>query len=105
MTDYTVSSCEISSGLTLNSGDELYVRHGGQAVGTLVNAGAIENISGSSLRDIVSGGEYVWSGGVTTSATIQVGGYLVVYANAAASACIVSNGSMTMRSLRAIRCR
>ena len=92
MTDYTVSSGAISSGLTLNSGDELYVRHGGQAVGTLVNAGAIENISGSSLRDIVSGGEYVWSGGVTTSATIQVGGYLVVYANAAASACIVDSG-------------
>ena len=92
MTGYTVSSGVTSSDLTLYLGDRLIVLGGGEAIGTMVLAGGIASLWGSALDGTVSGGEYVWSGGVATSATIGAGGYQVVYSGGDADFSIVDSG-------------
>src|SRR5271157_3532505 len=65
MTTYTVSSGHTSSGITLNSGDELVVLHGGVAVDTTVHSFGTENIYDTTTHTTLSGGgfEDVYSGG------------------------------------------
>src|SRR5215472_5938477 len=64
MTAYVVSSGQVSSGITLNSGDTLTVQSGGSAVSTTVN-----NDSGRAAYPML-----VLSGGFATQTLINPGG-------------------------------
>ena len=89
----SVTSGQVSSGITLNVGDQLLVQSGGIALQNLIIAGSLEFVlsGGSAAGEIVSGGEYVSGGGVAIGVVIDRGGYQVVYAGAVASGSVVNS--------------
>ena len=105
MTDYTVSSGVISSGLTLSAGNQLVVLNGGEALDTFVKVGGIEYVSsgGVGSSETISGGEYLSGGAISLSSTIGDGGYLVAYAGAIASSTIINAGGALNVSGTAVR--
>ena len=88
MTDYKVLS-GTSTGLTLNSGDDLSIYSGGTASSTYVSSGAVA---------------LVYSGGIADQTTVLSGGELVLLPGAAASdttgpyADIISSGAVVFAS-------
>jgi autotransporter passenger strand-loop-strand repeat protein len=77
MTSFVASSGQILPGVTLNSGDGLYVGSGGTAVGAVVNGGGIATVAiggAASGTTVDSGGLLTDSGGESYATTVNEGG-------------------------------
>lgn len=96
MTDYTVSSGQTSSGITLSSGDTETVLSGGTANNTVVSSGGVETIlsSGTANNTLVNNGgiENVSSGGAGVRTTVE-GGVVNVFGGGTTFNDAVNNGS------------
>ncbi len=99
MTTNSVTSGETSTGLTLGSGDFLFVSSGGTAVATKVSGGGTVEIftdGTASLTMVSSGGtEVVSSGGTAVSTTVSSSGTEVVSSGGSAVSTTVTGADAT----------
>ncbi|HTN13116.1 MAG TPA: Hint domain-containing protein [Acetobacteraceae bacterium] len=101
MSDTTVSSGVISSGLLLGDGDTLQVQFGGTAIDTVVSSGGFAGIYGAAIGTIVGpgGGQNISSGGTAVSATISgLDAYQFLYQGAASGTAVRDGGEEGVRA-------
>src|SRR5262245_20707707 len=96
MTTFKVTSGETDFGFKLNAGDVINVFAGGLAIVTVVNNGALENISGIASGTTVSAGgnEVVFAGGTASGTTLAFDGAQTVRAGGVASATTVGSAGI-----------
>jgi autotransporter passenger strand-loop-strand repeat protein len=106
MTTYSVTSGEVSNGITLRDGDFLYVSSGGYAAfTTLLDGGGAVMLPGgtASFTTISAGGADIMSGGTAYSTTVSNGGVKVVASDGTANFTTVSDGGTEIVSGGTVR--
>jgi autotransporter passenger strand-loop-strand repeat protein len=116
-----VSSGGITTGTTVNNLDFQEVRFSGQASGTTVNGGGTQDVNGTTINTILSGGvqnvfgsslfeagngtatgttvdsggqEFVYSGGTTINTRVNAGGHEILYSNGTTTKTTVNSGAV-----------
>jgi autotransporter passenger strand-loop-strand repeat protein len=84
----------VANGVGVQSSGTLTVQAGGSASGTVLSAGSLETVEGTTSGTVILAGgrENVTAGGSATALSVGSGGLAVVYAGGVAAGAVVSNG-------------